>query len=766
MSSETQKQEMRDLLYGFEKHGVPRIHLECLMWFYENENKIVDNETLRGKQIEGKSKKGYPFSARRPIPPNDIVHNHHYLHTGVRGWYKPKGEKIIRYDEQKREPVWEGQDTFVQSLQTGTGESLEGYGKEIELDENSNWDRINYNHNSKTKYYEITGGYISRCYGHKLPIGIIFKQGPDKNKIMGLGEITNISQNQLDYTLRPYHRFNDKKNSQFQFEKNDFDLIGSTTQEDALYRNKRLGELRKEIKTYFKYSYFEYYDSLRGKPNNRVFTKGEKTTYRGYSWLSFWHGGKDNFDTLQYQIVLTDVNPPLLSVGVFLEGYAKNKKNRIRIIEQLAEQKNQIFNILKQLSSKYKISLKYDDDKSKNKEWKISKFGEDDLELIINELSQTPKSKLKIAQYFTESEAVSLKTDVVDKISKIFHELFSFEQCCIGNNLLKKINSEVSLDEIANKILKGPPEIAVEKNIVLRILKHLESGKHVILVGAPGVGKTMLSKRILEIYGKIKTGEEYLPSVATAEWSRYHVIGGINLQQDTWNTGVVSKAAESGKWLLIDEFNRADINKAFGEMFFAIEDKKIPLTDEEQKISGKKEIIIPDEFRMIGTMNDYDKNLLLTELSYGLITRFAFIDIEPDKNKEKESVKNQIITGNLDIDNEDWENCKKEINNYFEFVEKVRQIPRMIGVRTTIDILRYVIYSSKSNDGKASNNKVFLDEALCDYLLPQFDRLDKNTIVETEKASKSLGTEKFTSGLTKMKEDLKKMSGILDDQDD
>ena len=47
MSSETQKQEMRDLLYGFEKHGVPRIHLECLMWFYENENKIVKFLQLR-----------------------------------------------------------------------------------------------------------------------------------------------------------------------------------------------------------------------------------------------------------------------------------------------------------------------------------------------------------------------------------------------------------------------------------------------------------------------------------------------------------------------------------------------------------------------------------------------------------------------------------------------------------------------------------------------------------------------------------------------
>ena len=300
MPSETQKQEMRDLLYGFEKHGVPRIHLECLMWFYENENKIVDNETLRGKQIEGKSKKGYPFSARRPIPPNDIVHNHHYLHTGVRGWYKPKGEKIIRYDEQKREPVWEGQDTFVQSLQTGTGESLEGYGKEIELDENSNWDRINYNHNSKNNYYEITGGYIDRCYGHKLPIGIIFKQESGKNKILGLGWITNVSEDKLDYIIEPYPASINRMNSQFQFVKKDFELTGSTIRDDALYRSSRFQKLRKELVQKLS-SNFDEFRSRVGAPGHRA--QPITSPYKPYTWMGFWKG-ENKFDEFVYIILI------------------------------------------------------------------------------------------------------------------------------------------------------------------------------------------------------------------------------------------------------------------------------------------------------------------------------------------------------------------------------------------------------------------------------------------------------------------------------
>ena len=95
------------------------------------------------------------------------------------------------------------------------------------------------------------------------------------------------------------------------------------------------------------------------------------------------------------------------------------------------------------------------------------------------------------------------------------------------------------------------------------------------------------------------------------------------------------KTIKENKLLLIDEFNRADMNKDFGEMFLAVEHGKIELREDEKPNGLSSPIIIPTTFRMICTpLNDYDKSLL-NELSYGLLRRFAVVEVDVPSDKEK-----------------------------------------------------------------------------------------------------------------------------------
>ena len=108
--------------------------------------------------------------------------------------------------------------------------------------------------------------------------------------------------------------------------------------------------------------------------------------------------------------------------------------------------------------------------------------------------------------------------------------------------------------------------------------------------------------------------------------------------KDGYVTTAVKKCLVSLKhtgkphYLLIDEFNRANIDEAFGKLFtiFEYRHEQALLTKED----CGRELFVPAQFRIIGTMNVQDKNTLF-ELGYALMRRFAFVEIKlPDKADE------------------------------------------------------------------------------------------------------------------------------------
>ena len=101
---------------------------------------------------------------------------------------------------------------------------------------------------------------------------------------------------------------------------------------------------------------------------------------------------------------------------------------------------------------------------------------------------------------------------------------------------------------------------------------------------------------------------------------------------------------ENDYYFIIDEINRGNLSKIFGELFMLIEREK--RDDFVTMGYSKKQFTVPSNVYLIGTMNTADRSL--AQLDVALRRRFAFVSLVPSFNEKwKESMLEDGVSSDL-----------------------------------------------------------------------------------------------------------------------
>ena len=197
-----------------------------------------------------------------------------------------------------------------------------------------------------------------------------------------------------------------------------------------------------------------------------------------------------------------------------------------------------------------------------------------------------------------------------------------------GNNDLDEADEHYTSADFLDEVFLRPEDLE-------QMLGLLRRKKNLILQGAPGTGKTFAAKRLAyALMGQ--TDDSRVEVVQFHQSTVYEDVvvglrptaeGGFAAAEGVFARFCRRAAADPGRdyVFIIDEINRANISKAFGELLMLIEAEH---RGEALRLPVSGELLsVPKRLHIIGMMNTADRGLAL--IDYALRRRFAFFEMRP-----------------------------------------------------------------------------------------------------------------------------------------